>query len=169
MQEVENADRFIIENLPVGAEPLPSGVEDFNGAQSCFATSFLMCAKCQLIDVSSNLVQHILREHKPHIYLSEWVAGRFDCGAVYHAYCELLPEVSSYNNVPTGHLYHEVEAWGDSAWTKVSGVSVWALKYDICKLFYILRAIHNLFSSKLCHLETTWRLLEVPHLSLFII
>lgn len=42
-------DEFKIENPPVGVDPLPGNVPDFNGAKSCFATSFYECNKIQVV------------------------------------------------------------------------------------------------------------------------
>lgn len=41
-------DEFQIEDPPLGADPLPSNVKDFNGHTSCFATSFYECNKIQV-------------------------------------------------------------------------------------------------------------------------
>ncbi|XP_050305774.1 F-box only protein 6-like [Anthonomus grandis grandis] len=77
-------DGFIIENEPVGSDPLPQGVPEFHGHTSCFATSFYDCCKYQKIDLSNKrLLKHIINRYKPSIYLSEWFAGRFDCSCIY--------------------------------------------------------------------------------------
>lgn len=41
-------DKFIVESIPIGADPLPSDIKDFNGRTSCFATSFGTCRKIQV-------------------------------------------------------------------------------------------------------------------------
>lgn len=41
-------DKFKIENTPAGSDPLPSGVPEFKGCTSCFATSFHDCNKIQV-------------------------------------------------------------------------------------------------------------------------
>uniref|UniRef100_V5GSZ5 F-box only protein n=1 Tax=Anoplophora glabripennis TaxID=217634 RepID=V5GSZ5_ANOGL len=77
-------DKFTIEDPPTGADPLPLGVPDFNGHTSCFATSFQDCNKIQIISLKNKrLLRYILNKFNPHIYASEWVTGRFDCGCTY--------------------------------------------------------------------------------------
>ncbi|KAJ8932896.1 hypothetical protein NQ314_014377 [Rhamnusium bicolor] len=77
-------DEFKIENPPIGSEPLPPDVPDFNGRTSCFATSYQDCSKIQEISLrNKRLLRYILNKFMPHIYVSEWVAGRFDCGCMY--------------------------------------------------------------------------------------
>ncbi|KAJ8970261.1 hypothetical protein NQ317_018124 [Molorchus minor] len=77
-------DRFIIENPPSGCDELPQHIADFNGCTSCFATSFENCCKAQIISLKEKrLLRYIINKFMPHIYASEWVAGRFDCGCVY--------------------------------------------------------------------------------------
>lgn len=41
-------DKFKIEDPPVGADPLPANVPEFNGHTSCFVTSFYECNKYQV-------------------------------------------------------------------------------------------------------------------------
>lgn len=41
-------DGFKIEDPPAGSEPLPKGIEDFNGYTSCFSTSYYECIKYQV-------------------------------------------------------------------------------------------------------------------------
>lgn len=41
-------DRFTIEGIPVGADPLPWDIADFNGRTSCFATSYGASKKIQV-------------------------------------------------------------------------------------------------------------------------
>lgn len=77
-------DEFRIENPPCGSDPLPTGVPEFNGHTSCFSTSFYECNKIQEILIADKrLLRYILNKFMPHIYVSEWVAGRFDCGCMY--------------------------------------------------------------------------------------
>ncbi|XP_057671149.1 F-box only protein 6-like [Diorhabda carinulata] len=77
-------DQFVIEKEPQGSEPLPSNVPDFNGHKSCFATSYYECTKLQEIKLEDRrLLRYIMNKHKPHLYASEWVAARFDCGSKY--------------------------------------------------------------------------------------
>ncbi|KAL3278551.1 hypothetical protein HHI36_016098 [Cryptolaemus montrouzieri] len=72
-----------IENNATGCEPYPADCPDFMGAKTCFVTSFSMSQKIQIIRLKNNLVKYIVEKHKPHLYASEWVAGRFDCGGLY--------------------------------------------------------------------------------------
>ncbi|KAG5900532.1 F-box only protein 6 [Gonioctena quinquepunctata] len=77
-------DQFRIENPPIGSDPLPLGVPEFNGYTSCFATSYYECTKVQEILLKNKLLlRYIMDKFMPHIYISEWVAGRFDCGSRY--------------------------------------------------------------------------------------
>lgn len=109
-----------MESTPVGAQPLPEGVADFNGATSCFATPYELCAKYQRVDLGSNLIRRVLDEYRFHIYFSEWVAGRFDCGSRYGASCEMHDDnVLCDEGVD---VEYEVEAWGGGSWTKVSNL-----------------------------------------------
>lgn len=51
-------NKFKIENVPCGSDPLPSGVPEFNGCTSCFATSYQSCNKIQVSErntLSQNL------------------------------------------------------------------------------------------------------------------
>ncbi|XP_064212417.1 F-box only protein 6 [Tribolium castaneum] len=82
-------DGFRIEDPPCGSDPLPPDVPDFNGKTSCFATSYYECNKFQEVSLNNRLLRLIFMKYKPHIYLSEWVAARFDCGSVYHLICKL--------------------------------------------------------------------------------
>lgn len=41
-------DKFVIESIPVGADPLPCDIKDFNGRTSCFATSYGSSYKIQV-------------------------------------------------------------------------------------------------------------------------
>ncbi|XP_063908730.1 F-box only protein 6-like isoform X2 [Zophobas morio] len=88
---VNYGDQFRIEDPPCGADPLPIDVPEFNGRTSCFATSYYECNKLQEISLENNrLIQLILDKFKPHIYLSEWMAARFDCGCIYNLWCKLF-------------------------------------------------------------------------------
>lgn len=66
-------DAWKKEPVPAGADLLPENVPDFNGETSCFATSYITCAKYQKINLRKNkLIQRILDEFQPTIYMSEW-------------------------------------------------------------------------------------------------
>ncbi|XP_072376927.1 F-box only protein 6-like [Diabrotica undecimpunctata] len=77
-------DQFSIEKVPKGSDPLPEGVPEFYGYKSCFATSFYECNKIQVISLEDKrLLRYVINKFKPHIYVSEWYSGRFDCGCEY--------------------------------------------------------------------------------------
>jgi hypothetical protein len=83
-------DEFRVEDPPSGSDELPSNVPEFYGKTSCFATSYYECNKLQEISFeNNNIMQLILDRYKPHIEVSEWFAGRFDCGCVYNLWCKL--------------------------------------------------------------------------------
>ncbi|KAK9872628.1 hypothetical protein WA026_018761 [Henosepilachna vigintioctopunctata] len=94
-------NKFRVENEPVGSDPYPIDCPDFVNATSCFVTSYGICTKNQVIHLSNNLIKYIVNKHKPHIYASEWVAGRFDCGGTYTLTLTLysLPQKSAENSV----------------------------------------------------------------------
>nr|CAH7759333.1 unnamed protein product [Callosobruchus chinensis]CAH7761829.1 unnamed protein product [Callosobruchus chinensis] len=98
-------DQFQIENPPKGSDPLPPDVPDFNGKTSCFVTSFYECNKIQEISLrEKRLLRYILNKFMPHIYVSEWMAGRFDCGCVYKL------GIRGYNNQYDEHTYEELQS-----------------------------------------------------------
>lgn len=41
-------DKFKVESIPEGADPLPYDIKDFNGRTSCFATSYGLSKKIQV-------------------------------------------------------------------------------------------------------------------------
>lgn len=113
-------DEFKIEKEPNGADPLPLDVPDFNGRKSCFATSYYECNKLQEIDLTRNrLFLYILNKYRPHIYVSEWVTARNDCGSVYKLVCRLTNKEKEYN-LYEKQLVHRFEQWEGSSWIKVS-------------------------------------------------
>lgn len=110
---------FTIEQTPCGADPLPSDVPEFHGHTSCFATSYERCIKRQQINLFkiSKLLYYIVNKFKPHIYMSEWVAGRFDCGCVYI----LTGLLGSKERIVHDQSSREfrVEQWHGKEWSKV--------------------------------------------------
>lgn len=113
----DGGDGFAIEHEPQGADPLPEGVPEFRGRKSCYATSYGLCKKRQYINFSTDrLLLYILSKHKPHVYASEWVAGRFDCGCYYVLSCKLL---SGDEVVAAKSAHHSVNQWEGKEWTKV--------------------------------------------------
>ncbi|KAF5295950.1 hypothetical protein FQA39_LY12722 [Lamprigera yunnana] len=118
----EGGNKFLVEDPPVGADPLNLDVSEFNNKTSCFATSYSRCYKIQNIKLGkSNLFRYILSNYKPHIFLSEWTAGRFDCGCVYRLKCGfsgLSPTVKCVKPA-SGHI---VKQWEGSKWVKIAMV-----------------------------------------------
>lgn len=95
-------DEFRIEEIPEGSDNLPENVPEFHGHKSCFSTSFYECNKAQVIDLrNKRLLRYIIKELKPAIYASEWVAGRFDCGCVYKLF------ISGYDKKFDEEMLHE--------------------------------------------------------------
>lgn len=84
-------DQWTVEE-PVGCHPL----EQFTGSQQnketkCWVSSYEMCSKSQTIDLlKRGCSVHILDEVRPDIHVSEWYAGRFDCGMEYSIMVKLL-------------------------------------------------------------------------------
>lgn len=116
----DGGDKCIIENPPVGADPLPLDVPEFYNKTSCFATSYDTCYKVQPVNFgNSKLFQYILDSYKPHIYLSEWTAGRFDCGCVYKLQCGFIKtdEPKTFSNNPCA--LNRVAQWEGSKWEKM--------------------------------------------------
>lgn len=110
-------DEFRIEKPPCGADKLPDS-EDFNDKQSCFATSYYECSKMQTIELVTRPIHSvILNTYQPEIYVSEWVAGRFDCGCVYTMTCTLLDKESE--QLKKKATNYSVEQWMGKEWSKV--------------------------------------------------
>ncbi|KAG9478257.1 hypothetical protein GDO78_013318 [Eleutherodactylus coqui] len=60
-------------------------------SQTCFVTSFEWCEKSQVIDLlQEGLWEHFLDVHQPVICISDWYAGRNDCGCQYQIKVQLL-------------------------------------------------------------------------------
>lgn len=116
---IENGgEQFIVEETPAGADPLPLDVPDFNGHKCCFATSYQRCVKRQEITLLQNkLLAYIVNKFKPDIYLSEWVAGRFDCGCKYLLTCLLRHKKNIVYDKSSPEF--RVEQWQGKEWTKV--------------------------------------------------
>ncbi|XP_046383867.1 F-box only protein 2-like [Ischnura elegans] len=92
-------DGWLVENKPVGCDPLPSvdadgnPVRDFGGRTSCFATSSRLCMMEQVIDlVLSGFSREELDKKQPPIEISEWYAGHSECGSTYLMNVTLLDE-----------------------------------------------------------------------------
>lgn len=113
-------DEWAIEDPPQGADALPQS-EEFGNFTSCFATSYHSCSKEQVVDLlSEGMNSKVLDEFQPIVEVSEWYAGRFDCGCLYEMNCELLNERAE---PLTDFICREsVEQWEGGAWHKVSHV-----------------------------------------------
>ncbi|KAM3911239.1 F-box only protein 27-like [Leptodactylus fuscus] len=60
-------------------------------SQTSFVTSFLWCMKSQIVDlIGEGLTEHFLDAHQPYICISDWYAGRQDCGCAYELKVQLL-------------------------------------------------------------------------------
>ncbi|XP_069063009.1 F-box only protein 27-like isoform X2 [Pleurodeles waltl] len=60
-------------------------------AQTCFVSTYFWCEKWQIIDLlHEGLWQELLDHHKPEICISDWYAGREDCGCEYEISVKLL-------------------------------------------------------------------------------
>ncbi|KAI4457326.1 f-box only protein 6-like protein [Holotrichia oblita] len=109
-------DGIVVEDLPYGSDELPDGVEEFNGNTSCFATSYGLGHKEQVIMVSKDKhLSHVINMYKPHIYVSEWVAARFDCGAKYSMVVKIVCKNKEFVEE---RLVHREEQWLGRAWSK---------------------------------------------------
>jgi len=96
---------FIIEQPPCGADNV-DGINDFS---SCFATSYTWCIKDQFIDLKKEGCDNwVMDELKPTITVSEWVAGRFDCGSINMMKVYLLRNKVSVQNKNLSSWGHEV-------------------------------------------------------------
>lgn len=73
---------FVIEKIPQGSDMYPTDEPDFENVHGCFVTTYFPMSKLQLIKLPK-LIMYIVNRFKPHIYGSEWIAGRFDCGGSY--------------------------------------------------------------------------------------
>lgn len=123
-------DEFRIEKPPCGADALPNS-NDFYGNKSCFATSYYECSKKQTITLINRPIHSvILNTYKPEIYVSEWVAGRFDCGCTYTMTCTLCDKLDEV--IDEKEAKFTVEQWMGKAWTKVQ---LYIIIYDNKSLF----------------------------------
>lgn len=108
-----------------------------NAKNYCFFTE-LWFIKFQQIQLKhKRLLRYIMKKHKPHIYVSEWMAGRFDCGCRYQlgilgygdTFDRDLVEAENSSNLykisSIEHFFHKtkeetVEQWQGKAWKKVN-------------------------------------------------
>lgn len=115
-------DKWKIEDVPVGCDPVPQELQQ-EGFQSCFATSFMWCVKRQIIDLYSAGFTKKMMEFSPPLHVSEWYAGRFDCGCVYNLHIELVNEKGEVDS-KNGEVQIErrVEQWEGHEWQQVSHI-----------------------------------------------
>lgn len=103
----DGGNRMKVEDSPVGSDPIPNNIPDFEGAKSCFVTSFSSCSKMQRIELNGNLTKYIVKKFKPHIYVSEWYAGRFDCGGYYQLKAVIYHTAKNKVNTQDDNLQEE--------------------------------------------------------------
>ncbi|KAM5146252.1 F-box only protein 17-like [Mantella aurantiaca] len=96
---------------------------DLEGAESqtCFVTSYEWCEKTQLIDlVKEGLWEHFLDVHQPAICVSDWYAGRHDCGCVYDLNVQLLAADKMAVIKEFAKSPDPVPQWNDKKYNQVS-------------------------------------------------
>ncbi|XP_075042915.1 F-box only protein 27 isoform X2 [Mixophyes fleayi] len=90
-------------------------------SQTCFVTSFLWCEKTQIVDLlRAGLWEHFLDVHQPIIHVSDWYAGRRDCGCVYEIKVQLLAVdrktvIQEFKEKP-----EPIPQWNDTKYQQVS-------------------------------------------------
>lgn len=110
-----------VESTPAGANPLPD-VEDFESNRCCFATSYSLCEKNQLINLQKcGIPDIIMDEVQPAIRISEWYAGRFDCGCTYTLKAKLLDK-NERVLVESELISKTVSQWHGRDWCKFNFV-----------------------------------------------
>ncbi|KAM3911784.1 F-box only protein 27 isoform 2-T2 [Leptodactylus fuscus] len=88
--------------------------------QTCFVSSFQWCKKSQVIDlVQEGLWEHVLDVHQPVICISDWFAGRNDCGCVYQIKVQLLAAdkksvIKEFSRAP-----EPIPQWNDTCYHQV--------------------------------------------------
>uniref|UniRef100_A0A1B6KWT8 F-box domain-containing protein n=1 Tax=Graphocephala atropunctata TaxID=36148 RepID=A0A1B6KWT8_9HEMI len=106
-------DGWAVEATPIGSQPLPDQLE----GRSCFVTSYAKSSKRQIIDLAKcGLNSKIMDEIRPHIEVSEWYAGRFDCGIIYKLTVSLL---DANKEVLDQHSQEIIENHGDDDWHQI--------------------------------------------------
>lgn len=92
-------------------------------AQTCFVSTYFWCEKWQIIDLlQEGLWKELLDNHKPEICISDWYAGRDDCGCVYEISVKLLASdrervIDEYNVRPD-----PIPQWNNQNYHQVSHV-----------------------------------------------
>ncbi|XP_063289288.1 F-box only protein 27 isoform X2 [Pelobates fuscus] len=111
---IHGGDGWVVENNRCPVE----GAE----SQTCFVTSFFWCSKSQTIDLlKEGFCEHYLDVHQPPIAISDWVAGREDCGCMYEINVHLLAadrqSIKTFSN-PT----LQIDQWNNQIYHQVSHV-----------------------------------------------
>uniref|UniRef100_A0A3Q4B415 Uncharacterized protein n=1 Tax=Mola mola TaxID=94237 RepID=A0A3Q4B415_MOLML len=111
-QILENGgDRWKVEEVMV---PHPN-----EAVQKHFVTSYQMCRKSQIIDLSVEGYNPSFMDHfQPDIKISDWYAPRWDCGSQYEIRVELLNE----RKRPVTTFAPETvyfEQWNDQQWNQM--------------------------------------------------
>ncbi|CAH2314156.1 F-box only 17-like [Pelobates cultripes] len=109
---IHGGDGWVVENNRCPVE----GAE----SQTCFVTSFFWCSKSQTIDLlKEGFCEHYLDVHQPPIVISDWVAGREDCGCMYEINIHLLAadrqSIKTFSN-PT----LQIDQWNNQIYHQVS-------------------------------------------------
>ncbi|KAG8448881.1 hypothetical protein GDO86_015814 [Hymenochirus boettgeri] len=112
---VDRGDGWVVENNRTDLE----GSE----CQKSFVTSFSWCEKTQIVSLlKEGLWEEILDSYQPHICISDWFAGRDDCGCVYKISVELL----AADRERVIDEFHEnpdpIPQWNDESYHQVSHV-----------------------------------------------
>ncbi|KAK0169939.1 hypothetical protein PV328_010564 [Microctonus aethiopoides] len=87
----QGGDHWKVENPPEGVPPLPE-IPIFEGNNCCFVTSYSICSKKQIINLTDEDLSFILDGLQPSIVVGEWYSGRWDCPSIYECIITLLGE-----------------------------------------------------------------------------
>ncbi|XP_069602642.1 F-box only protein 27-like isoform X1 [Ranitomeya imitator] len=96
---------------------------ELEGAErpTCFVSSFGWCKKSQTIDLlQEGLSEHFLDVHQPSICISDWYAGRHDCGCVYRINVELLAANKNTVLKEFSLAPEPIPQWNDTRYHQVS-------------------------------------------------
>ncbi|XP_073405153.1 F-box only protein 17-like [Dendrobates tinctorius] len=89
--------------------------------QICFVTSFMWCKKFQIIDLlQEGLSEHLLDVHQPSICISDWYAGRHNCGCVYKIKVQLLAANKQTILKEFSMAPEPIPQWNDTRYRQVS-------------------------------------------------
>ncbi|KAG1961997.1 F-box only protein [Pimephales promelas] len=95
---------------------------DDDTVTKCFVTSYELCLKRQLIDLTEKGYNGaFMDQQQPYIKVSDWYAPRFDCGCQYEVCVELLDEekkiIKSFQ--PEKVFFQQ---WNDEPWCEMTYV-----------------------------------------------